>query len=158
MLDEVSAGVPVPFLVALTWLVFARKLILFFGHITPEDVDNGCVTPAEIHNEVRAIRKFSGSSLQNVVKSIRHGVLKPHVYHIDMEFCEFSLHDYIRDPRSNPIRTKRTYSRLRFFKGEIPLKIHIVMDILEGLVHIHALGEIHRDLKPQNSTATLVCH
>jgi serine/threonine protein kinase len=33
---------------------------------------------------------------------------------------------------------------------------HIMVQIANGLVHVHGLGEVHRDLKPHNSMPILL--
>jgi serine/threonine protein kinase len=64
---------------------------------------------------------------------------------MDMELCKFNLENCIR----------RTWPPDFLFDhqwGNDPHLIWQIMgDISSGLAYIHALNEVHRDLKPQNS-------
>ena len=47
---------------------------------------------------------------------------------------------------------KRTLWDWWFFRGKGLFSMELEVDMLSGLVFIHAMNEIHRDLKPANGT------
>jgi len=57
-------------------------------------------------------------------------------YFIDMEFCDKNLEEYIHETSNFEI--DRIWS--------------IMKDISDGVSFIHSHDEVHRDLKPRNST------
>ena len=73
----------------------------------------------------------------------------PSYYFIDMELCDLNLEDYIK-------RTPEL-QRVPFMTAELPSRLrmvmiwHIMNDVLNGLVFIHAASCVHRDIKPRNS-------
>lgn len=74
------------------------------------------------------------------------------MYAIDMEYCQATLLDYIRDPI--PVNEIWELDDLHLY-GDNKAKrwncIGIIMrDILLGLGFIHGCDEVHRDLKPSN--------
>ena len=65
------------------------------------------------------------------------------LYYIDMEYCDGNLEEYIagRSPSSQtPLTMAEVWS--------------VMIDIAKGVEFIHDHGEVHRDLKPQNSLVT----
>ena len=122
---------------------FARKVFRIFG--SPE-VRNEIQRSFE--NEVRAIRKLcSENSHPHIVSVFRLGEVQDSaLYYIDMELCDGNLDQFIRD--CNPA-------------SSTPIKIEDVWDIMvqitSGLAHIHSQGEVHRDIKPRNSTTLSEC-
>jgi serine/threonine protein kinase len=133
--------------------VFARKLIRPFATLTKQDVEN----------EARAITKLCVQGHENIVKVYGHEHLKGSGYYaIDMEYCDLTLADYIR---GNQELVVRTYELLDaegdLISDEKLLKWHdlvqIMKDIVKGLNFIHSNREIHRDLKPRNSSSPLNC-
>jgi serine/threonine protein kinase len=125
-----------------TGQVFARKL-LRLGH--PE--------PVTARNELRVIQKLCDGSHKNIVKVLDFGDLPDasHIF-IDMELCSVSLDQYNKSIRT----TLLIHNAIADLKlGEI---WSIVAQIADGLVFIHAHGEIHRDLKPQNGQSPLQLH
>jgi|SRR5271169_4259328 len=98
---------------------------------------------ASFENEVRAITKLcKANSHPNVVTVFRQGEVKNSaLYYIDMELCDGNLDQFIRDHSPS---------------SETPIAIADIWDIMvqisSGLAYIHSFGEIHRDIKPRNSS------
>ena len=88
---------------------------------------------------MRAIRKLCQSiSCLNIVSVLRHGKIKGmSCFFIDMELCEGNLYDLMKGGPSS--------MGVQFIWG-------IMVQIVNGLMFIHGQGEVHRDLKPQNSS------
>jgi serine/threonine protein kinase len=122
----------------LTLQGFARKLIRPFGGVTDED----------IRNELRALDKLCTHHVDNIVRLLRHDFLPQSVfYYIDMELCSFNLEDYIQGGWPNGFGVKS-----HFASRAILVIWEILGDIAKGLAFIHSLKEVHRDLKPRNSS------
>ena len=98
-----------------------------------------------MQNEIRAITKLCNGSQKNIITVFGHGVFGDSSYaYIDMELCDFSLHDYNK--------CKRLVGQV---EGSSRDDRHIwiaMMQIANGLCFIHNNQEIHRDLKPSNGT------
>ena len=121
--------------------MFARKLLRPFGGLTKED----------IANEARAISKLCGSvdSIhENIVQVLQHGWLSKSssYYFIDMEFCEWSLDQYIDASSSKPLSLELNEA----FWNRVICMLQIADDLTRGVGFIHTRGEVHRDLKPSN--------
>jgi len=72
---------------------------------------------------------------------LRHGTVKDSgMFYIDMEYCESTLEQLLDDHRTE-------------FK-QVPLShlYAIMRDIAAGVAFIHDQREVHRDLKPRNSS------
>jgi len=67
-----------------------------------------------------------------------------------MELCDINLHDYTRKPFEKRIPGLMIWEHA-ILHGHAPFVIFaILQQILAGIVYIHNLGEVHRDLTPQN--------
>ena len=104
----------------------------------------------EIRNEFRAVEKFGRNINDHLVAVFRHGKLSDSPYYfIDMELCSMDLNQYIYQFRSD--------GDLRF-QNSLPVRVDvndiwkIMRDISDGVAFIHNHTEIHRDIKPTNST------
>jgi len=104
----------------------------------------------EIRNELRAVEKFGRNRNDHLVAVLRHGKLPESPYYfIDMELCNMDLSQYIYEVRSD--RDLR-------FENSLPVRVdvddiwRIMRDITDGVAFIHSHMEIHRDIKPKNST------
>ena len=115
--------------------MFARKIIRQFGNVTKDDVDN----------EVRAVKKLCETQHPNIVQVF--GYNAEGIFHfIDMELCNISLQNYLD---GGELKELSKWSSIP--KNEIPTHAYkISQHILNGLAYIHCLGEVHRDLSPNN--------
>jgi serine/threonine protein kinase len=124
----------------------------------------------DIENEIRAITKLCKSEHPNIVQVLQYGQLQEGVamYFIDMELCTVSLEQYIqaenvqeldqwkeyqkiaKDPTDDSRKTVRSLVQ---DKSQVPFTATyiILQHIVNGLLYIHCLREVHRDLSPQNS-------
>jgi len=121
---------------------FARKLIRPWAGIRQADIDN----------EVRAINKLCKSKHSNIVQVLDYGRLKADgvFYFIDMELCEISLEKYIQGETINDLINWNTVH----IHNEVHEHAYIIMQqILNGMIYIHCLNEVHRDLSPNNGTS-----
>jgi serine/threonine protein kinase len=121
---------------------FARKLIRPWAGISQADIDN----------EVRAINKLCKTNHPNIVQVLGYGQLKADgvFYFIDMELCETSLEKYIQGETINDLINWNTVRN----RNEVHEHAYIIMQqILNGMIYIHCLSEVHRDLSPNNGTS-----
>jgi serine/threonine protein kinase len=112
-----------------------------------------------VQNELRAIDKLRKPSHKNIVHVIKHGELKyMSLYFVDMELCDLNLHKYINRIWTPEIETEMPYFTMTLTpRMRLAQLWSIIEDITEGLVFIHSLKEIHRDLKPRNGSLLLNC-
>jgi serine/threonine protein kinase len=89
-------------------------------------------------NEVRALDKVCNMSHRNVVEIFRHGWITSSHYFFDMELCDMTLEQYIRED---------LYVMEKYNPSNVA---DIITQIASGVAYIHGLKEIHRDLKPSN--------
>ena len=120
----------------LTFKEFARKII-------GPNADGGIPHEAKVIDDLGL--NNPGGGHVNLIAVLRHNQLPhSHLYYIDMELCDFDLHDYIHSwslyDLSGPER-KRSPSNI----------FNITREIASGLEFIHKHNKVHRDLKPQNS-------
>jgi len=112
-------------------------------------------THEEIANEANKVRKLCQSSHLNIVQVLQLGQLKPDsmFHYIDMELCDFTLEKYIY---GNDVPHLTNWAAIRSGPVQSVMKeiAGIVYQIVKGLVFIHGLAEVHRDLSPQNG---IVC-
>lgn len=93
---------------------------------------------------------------KNIVAVFRHGKLPPSYYFLDMEFCDMNLDTFIErkwspeTAKELPQLTAKVSPRMR--TAQI---WDIMEDITSGLAFVHSKKEIHRDLKPRNSTSRM---
>lgn len=104
----------------------------------------------DIQNEFRAVEKF-GRNINNHLITVYHHdkLLDSPYYFIDMELCDMSLDQYIYEVQLD---------RDLHFQNSLPVRLDvsdiwkIMRDISDGVAFIHNHMEIHRDIKPTNST------
>ena len=93
---------------------------------------------ADIDNEVKAITELC--SHPNIITVFQYGKLDmTSYYYIDMELCAFSLAEYINKSAA-PVESRSTTFEVW----------NIMSQLISGVQFIHSMGEVHRDLKPQN--------
>jgi serine/threonine protein kinase len=107
----------------------------------------------DIDNEVRAINKLCRNLHPNLVQVFDHGHLKQDrhdsaFYFMDMELCDFNLGQYMRDENVSYLDK---WSIIRAGADLFSHVVDIALQIINGLIFIHACGEVHRDISPQNS-------
>lgn len=109
----------------------------------------GCVTKDDVDNEVRALKKLCQNQHPNIVQVFDYGLLYPDstVHFIDMELCDISLGNYLLGQELKGVDNWATVRE----QDEIPWHAYnILQHILNGLLYIHSLNEVHRDLSPTN--------
>jgi serine/threonine protein kinase len=165
MLDKITDTVNLH-CVASYWESLARKLIRPIGDLTEKDVQN----------EIRAIKKLcQDHSNRNLVSVLRHGQffapkLQLAFFYIDMELCDFDLHAAIQNRRllsqtrtdadstdaaaTAPEAGHSTLKDMLSREQELECMMKMLSDITSGVVFMHELGEVHRDLKPHNGTSS----
>ena len=96
----------------------------------------GQITIDDILNEVRAVKKLCNGDNINIVRVTNHGTIQRSFYFIDMELCNHNLETYMMELQWVP--TAEVWD--------------IMKDVANGLTYIHAQSQVHRDLKPRNSS------
>jgi len=94
----------------------------------------GTVTGEAVVNEQRAVWKLCRESNKHLVAVLGVGIIDSH-YFIDMELCDRNLEEYIQ---TSDVEINGVWGIMR--------------DITDGVAFIHSHKEVHRDLKPRNST------
>jgi len=118
--------------------VFARKLIHLFR------LDASPV----VANEVRAIRKLCNGTHENIIEVFDIGEFPDRSYtFIDMELCDVNLDEYNKAIWKVDI-VHRIEPDLRALQVW-----NIMKQIANALAFLHRKREIHRDVKPQNSSS-----
>jgi len=110
-----------------------------------------------LQKEVMAIKNLCGPGAHvNIVQVLAHGQL-PNVpyYFIDMELCDFNLHNYIhREPSTEPSESMPHI--ITGMDSASSLQIWVIMSqITVGVEYIHRKDHVHRDIKPANGAASL---
>jgi hypothetical protein len=113
--------------------VFARKIIR----------PTGMLSDADIQNEARLIDKLCAGSHKNIVTVFRHEHRMP-FYFLDMEFCDMSLEEYIKNDIPEPV--SRNLDKI----GSNDTIWALLVDVPSGLEFIHGHQVIHGNLKPRN--------
>lgn len=94
----------------------------------------------------------------NLVNVIGHATLENTnltSYYIDMELCDYDLHEYIYSIRAG----KCLIRALQGSDASVVLKelldmLKVMNDITNAAMYIHRKGNVHRDIKPKNSMTT----
>ena len=129
--------------------IFARKLIRRSAISDSE----------EIQNEIRVVDKLCApaTAQENIVIVLKHGTLRNSPYYFfDMELCDFNLEHYIPvlwEPTSLEKITLHSEKEAPVnFSSRMKYIWSIMCQIAKDLAFIHDQNEVHRDLKPRNST------
>jgi serine/threonine protein kinase len=94
---------------------------------------------------------------ENVIRVLQFGELRQSPFSfVDMELCQMTLHDYLYKHQGFAFVSFPKLSTSLSFKASPEQRIGLIALIMEqvarGLQYIHGHGEVHRDLKPQNSS------
>lgn len=106
-----------------------------------------------LQGEARAVTKLCRDANRNIVQVINHGWLDRTLrfYYFDMEYCPFTLEDYICNQPIRPVSYLAQYWKEdAMFWDSFIMALAILLDITRGLEFIHEQKEVHRDLKPSN--------
>jgi len=131
--EVLSSTTTYPPSATLTLELFARKLL---------DPSSSESVEKVVQNEVRAVKKLcQKNENENIIKVLRAGKLasSPH-YFIDMELSDINLETYILQNTLEEVDPLKRPQQV----------LAIMLDISNAVTFIHAQGEIHRGLKPQN--------
>lgn len=103
----------------------------------------------EIENEVRAINKLCKSQHPNIVQVLQYGTLRKDsaFYFIDMERCDATLEKYMQGQHVEGLTNWETVEQSDTRERYV---YEILQHILHGILYIHSLHEVHRDLSPHN--------
>ena len=109
----------------------------------------GSITKDDVDNEIRALKKLCQDQQSNIVQVFDHGLLNPDntIHFIDMELCDISLANYLL---GQELKDVVSWPTVREQEEILSHAYNILQQILNGLVYIHCLEEVHRDLSPHN--------
>ncbi|XP_038618307.1 eukaryotic translation initiation factor 2-alpha kinase 1 isoform X1 [Tachyglossus aculeatus] len=146
-----------------------NKLVQYSGSVTRDD--NDCESSLHLHGDSRAnagtrligfrhgLPQEHSSELEENFTSteesseenlsmVEQAEMQYHLMlHIQMQFCEISLWDWISDRNKNTGECMDE-SSCPYLMGSVASKIF--RELLEGVYYIHNMGVVHRDLKPRN--------
>jgi len=130
---------------------FARKIV---RPLSINDKQAYTGRQINIENELRVMTEITANGgHKNIVNIFAHGRLNRGQYYLDMELCIFSLDRFINDNFKNDVGMSKYVNPLQDGEGLGCLTLwNIMRQIVDGLEFIHSIGELHRDLKPQNGT------
>lgn len=118
------------------------------------------MTNKDIENEIRALKAICEQNEHpHTIRLFEHGWLSDDRYFIDMELCDLNLDDYIHGTRPEHMTEK--LDNATFVRKDCPILETmrnvwtITGEVAAGLEFIHYQKQVHRDLKPQNSTSFL---
>lgn len=95
--------------------------------------------PTALSNQLREIRLLRHLHHPNII-SMRECLHRGPKIHIILEYCPFALSDLLADQPDN--------------KLNISVARDLFHQLCYGLQHLHSLGIVHRDIKPQNLLIT----
>jgi len=112
-----------------------------------------------VQNEVRAVLSICDEDHANIVKVLRHGILRNTdwpVYFFDMELCDYNLDTYIQKLWIPSDLEQLLYhscdESIVDAKPRLRYVWVIMTQIASGVSFLHSKCMVHRDLKPRNGS------
>ena len=106
----------------------------------------------DIINEMRAVVSLClFNEHKNIITVFQCGCLSEPWYYIDMELCDFKLHNWICQQRDDTNKSSAEDSQSYMAKI-----CEIMRDIISGVLYVHSRNQIHRDLKPRNGILLMI--
>ena len=111
------------------------------------------ISGEDIENEIRAIRRICTTKHENIVQVFsdwREQLDGVRTCLIVMELCEKNFENHL-----NRCHQDYEFWDWWFYRSTGLFDMKLELDLLDGLVFIHSMDEIHRDLKPTNGMTLL---
>ena len=122
--------------------MFARKLIRLSPDVKKEDI---------INEMCAVISLCLFNEHKNIITVFQCGCHSEPWYYIDMELCDFNLHNWICHQRDD--RNKSSAEDSQSYTAKI---CEIMRNIISGVLYIHSCNQIHRNLKPRNGILMMI--
>ena len=110
------------------------------------------ITEDAIVDHARTIDALRDVSPKSIVLILRHGWLPENdlFYFVDMELCSYNLEQYIQTGNTDLMHCIAPGEEALNFRKRLTNTLLIALQIVKGLVAIHASNKVHKDLKPSN--------
>jgi serine/threonine protein kinase len=105
-----------------------------------------------VEAEAKAVTLLcTGGWEPNIIHVLDHGYLSFVNYYIDMELCDISLADLLKqEKREDGLVNWYLQWPIENFDDRIFFILAFMQELSNGLYFIHAHDQVHRDLKPAN--------